>query len=266
MDTLIITEERLKNATFVLAGAACLLFIVSLLHSDGFIPIRGIWTLIPLALPLLGLWSGLFLRYVFGTPKWWVRIIVASAAVLVLITLTTSRFSFYSHTLRTLLFSLLGFVIPFEKDQHWEPSLRIAILLLLSVLAYAICEFAFDRTNAAYMAEGYQDMKEMMSNVLKIGIWAPTFLAVWFSAEFSFSEAGQWLGSRKWFRWISVIAMVFVFIYRFGELFVWGLEWWRVLDLLLQPVTVYLGIVVYRLVHDRISGREIKRYDNVFKI
>ena len=267
MDTLIKTKEEFKNATFVLAGAACLLFIISLLHSDGFIPIKGIWTLFPLALPLLGFWYGMFFRQISSNPKWWVRIIVTLAAAFLLVKLATDQvFYEYTNALRTLLFVMLGFVVPIETGDNGESSLKTGALVLLSVLAYTISEFSFDRINVAHMAEGYQDTKEMMSNVLKFGIWAPTFLAVWFSAKFSFSGAGQWLGSRNWFRWISSIAMVYVFIYRFGELFMWWLEWWMILDILFQPVTVYLGIVFYRLTCNRISGKEIKKYENVFKI
>ncbi len=154
MDTLIKTKDEFKNATFVLAGVACLLFIISLLHSDGYIPIKGIWTLFPLALPLLGFWCGIFFRHISSIPRWWVLVTVASAAVLVLIILSTSHFSLHTHTLRTILFALLGFAIPFEKDQHKEPSLKTGILLLLAVLAYAIYEFSFDRINAAHMTEG----------------------------------------------------------------------------------------------------------------
>lgn len=260
-------KTNFVNASFVLAGAACFLFVLSGYHSGGLIPIKGIWTLFPLALPLLGFWFGLFFRQVFSKPKWWVLVIVALAAVYILFRLATDHVCYkYTHTLRAMLPALVGFLIPAGKISSGESQLETSILLLLSLLAYVTCEFALDRVHVGHMAEGYKDMQEQLFNVLNWGIWAPTFLTVWLSTEFSFSKAGQWLGSRKWFRWIASIIMVIVFIGVLGRLFEWRLEWWKFLDFIFQPVTIYLGIVIYRLICNRISGKEIKKYDNVFKI
>lgn len=267
MDNRIKTAEEFANASFVLAGAAALLEVLAGYYNGGLIPIKGIWTLFPLALPLLGFWFGLFFRQVFSKPRWWVLSIVVLAAVFILFRLSTVLVCYkYTHTLRALLPAFLGFLIPAGKISSGESNLKTALLLMISLLAYVTCEFALDRVHAGHMAEGYKDMREQLLRVLNCGIWAPTLLAVWFSSEFSFSNAGQWLGSRKWFRWIASIVMVILLIGVVGELFEWRLEWWKIIDVIIQPATVFLGIVIYRLVCNRISGKEIKRYENVFKI
>lgn len=259
--------EQIKNASFVLAGMACFLIILSEYYSSGLLHVKGIWTLFPLALPLLGYWYGLFFRVVVHSPKRWLAIIVTLAAILVLINLSTSKvFYDYTNTLRTLLFALLGYLIPLETVENEGANLKIGGLLLLSLIAYVTCEFTLVRIDTGHMAEGYEDMKELVLSILKYGIWAPTVLAIYFSTAFSFTKAGQWLGSRIWYRWIASLLMVVVFIGIFVQAFRWGIKWWGIFDFIFQPVAVYLGIIIYRLVCNRISGKEIKKYDNVFKI
>ena len=98
------------------------------------------------------------------------------------------------------------------------------------------------------MADEFAAVQVQVSKVLYCGSYALELLTVWLFAEFSFSGAGQWLGSKKWFRWIDSLLAVTVFISILVYIFECGLSWWYLVDIIIQPVVVYVGIVFYRLV------------------
>ena len=86
-----------------------------------------------------------------------------------------------------------------------------------------------------------------MANVLPLASIPPLIMTV----EFSFSKAGQWLGSRKWFLWLSVPAAVYCFFgaltsLPYGFWFDFSFHTGRWIMLFVQPVTVYLLVVLGR--------------------
>lgn len=244
-------RKKLFSASFILTGAACALILLSRCYynfCDG-LPVKGIWTIFSLAWPLLGFWFGMVMRHLAGKPRWWFLAIAAAASVLVFAGLGTDQvLYFHTHTLRVVLFALLGFIIPTGAYSSSDNSIKSGILLLLSLLAYATCEFALQRLHVGHMAEEYAAMQVQVSKVLYCGSYALELLTVWLFAEFSFSGAGQWLGSKKWFRWIASLLAVTVFISILVYVFECGLSWWYLVDIIIQPVVVYVGIVFYRLV------------------
>ena len=243
-------RNKLISASFILTGAACALILLSLYHyhfSDG-LPVKGIWTVFSLAWPLLGFWFGMVMRHLAGKPRWWILAIAAAASVLVFAGLGTDQvLYFHTHTLRAVLFALLGFIIPTGAYSSSDNSIKSGILLLLSLLAYATCEFALQRLHVGHMADEFAAMQVQVSNVLYCGSYALELLIVWLFAEFSFSLAGQWLGSKRWFRWIAALLTVTVFISILVYVFECGLSWWYLVDIIIQPVVVYFGMVIYRL-------------------
>ena len=244
-------RKKLFSASFILTGAACALILLSRCYynfCDG-LPVKGIWTIFSLAWPLLGFWFGMVMRHLAGKPRWWILAIAAAASVLVFAGLGTDQvLYFHTHTLRVVLFALLGFIIPTGAYSSSDNSIKSGILLLLSLLAYATCEFALQRLHVGHMAEEYATMQVQASKVLYCGSYALELLTVWLFAEFSFSGAGQWLGSKRWFRWIASLLSVIFFISTLVSVFEWGLKWWYLVDIIIQPVVVYAGIVIYRLV------------------
>ncbi len=244
-------RKKLFSASFILTGAACALIFLSRCYynfCDG-LPVKGIWTIFSLAWPLLGFWFGMVIRHLAVKPKLWILAIAAAASVLVFAGLGTDQvLYFHTHTLRVVLFALLGFIIPTGAYSSSDNSIKSGILLLLSLLAYATCEFALQRLHVGHMAEEYAAMQVQVSKVLYCGSYALELLTVWLFAEFSFSRAGQWLGSEKWFRWIASLLAVIFFISTLVSVFEWGLSWWYLVDIIIQPVVVYVGIVFYRLV------------------
>lgn len=246
-----IERKKLISASFILTGAACALILLSRCYynfCDG-LPVKGIWTIFSLAWPLLGFWFGMVMRHLAGKPRWWILAIAAAASALVFAGLVTDQvLYFHTHTLRVVLFALLGFIIPTGAYSSSDNSIKSGILLLLSLLAYATCEFALQRLHVGHMAREYAAMQVQVSKVLYCGSYALELLTVWLFAEFSFSGAGQWLGSKKWFRWIASLLAVTVFISILVYVFECGLSWWYLVDIIIQPVVVYVGIVFYRLV------------------
>lgn len=244
-------RKKLFSASFILTGAACALILLSRCYynfCDG-LPVKGIWTIFSLAWPLLGFWFGMVMRHLARKSRWWILAIAAAASALVFTGLGTDQvLYFHTHTLRVVLFALLGFIIPTGAYSSSDNSIKSGILLLLSLLAYATCEFALQRLHVGHMAEEYAAMQVQVSKVLYCGSYALELLTVWLFAEFSFSRAGQWLGSKKWFRWIASLLSVIFFISTLVSVFEWGLKWWYLVDIIIQPVVVYAGIVIYRLV------------------
>ena len=244
-------RKKLFSASFILTGAACALILLSRCYynfCDG-LPVKGIWTIFSLAWPLLGFWFGMVMRHLAGKPRWWILAIAAAASALVFTGLGTDQvLYFHTHTLRAVLFALLGFIIPTGAYSSSDNSIKSGILLLLSLLAYATCEFALQRLHVGHMADEFAAMQVQVSKVLYCGSYALELLTVWLFAEFSFSVAGQWLGSKKWFRWIDSLLAVTVFISILVYVFECGLSWWYLVDIIIQPVVVYVGIVFYSLV------------------
>lgn len=244
-------RKKLFSASFILTGAACALILLSRCYNNfnDVLPVKGIWTIFSLAWPLLGFWFGMVMRHLAGKPRWWILAIAAAASALVFTGLVTDQvLYFHTHTLRAVLFALLGFIIPTGAYSSSDNSWKNGILLLLSLFAYATCEFARQRLHVGHMADEYAAMQVQVSKVLYFGSYALELLTVWFFAEFSFSGAGQWLGSKRWFRWIAALFVVTVFISILVYVFECGLSWWYLIDIIIQPVVVYVGIVFYRLV------------------
>ena len=114
-----------------------------------------------------------------------------------------------------------------------------------------------------------EDMRQFLlvvvTNVLPLAMIPPILLVV----ELAFSKAGQWLGSRKWFLWLAIPAAIISF---FGALarspyrIALDLSWETavLIRILVQPVSVYLLVVLVRIVKGVAnSGLEWK---NVFTI
>ena len=109
----------------------------------------------------------------------------------------------------------------------------------------------------------------LTTNLLPLAMVPPLLFAV----EFAFSEAGQWLGSRKWFLWLAVPAGLYCFL---GAWFQrpWGIaldlswETARLIRLLVQPVSVYLMVVIWRVAAKLIkrSKQDYPSWKAVFKL
>lgn len=251
-----INKQTFKNASFVMAGGACLIGLVGhYLRIDGPFHVRGIQFITSLVIPTLCFWVGMLIRYKVGKPKWWV---LAIAGVAMLASLFFAR-----HTVNGLNWSeirflwyfliLLGFLLPWNYlyERRDKDGYVSVVLLVITVFTYAAIELCWQRMGTSIMLPKYADIATLLlvvtTNILPIAAIPPVF----FAAMFSFSNAGQWLGEKKWFRWIVGVATVVVFMMQLSRpLFPIFSQWtapnWIIV--LVQPVTVYLIIVIRRII------------------
>lgn len=269
-----INKQTIKNASFVLAGGACLLMIAGhFFHSPyGLLPIKGFQFVASLAIPTLCFWVGMLIRWKVGKPKWWVLAIagVAMLASLYLSRHTVNIFNWPEIRFCWYFLVLAGFMVPWDyilEKGDKDGILSIAILVI-TCLTYAAIELTWQRMGTSVMQPKYEDIATLLlvvtANILPLATIPPVF----FAAMFSFSKAGQWLGSKKWFQWIAGIASVICFIgllpgLRFDLTSdpVFLTHW---IMLLVQPFTIYLIIVICRII--RKLGKKELTWKEVFAI
>ena len=232
-----------------------MLMIAGLLFTThGALPIRGFYLLNGLVIPMLSFWVGMLVRFCAGKPKWWGLLIVSIAMIASFIVCLfvpsmpywlNERFQWYG----TL---LLGILLPWEY--LWEKrdncGIKSIVLFLLSALAFCALDLVHDRMEVIKLPAPYEDLGILLCSVSKYISPFVLLLPVFFAAEFSFSDAGQWLGQQKWLRWIAGISTVVCFIVSlFNIIGTWdGLFMRCLIMLLVQPVTIYLIIVICKII------------------
>ena len=254
-------DPTLKNASVVLAGGVCIVAVLGRIlspWSSGCIyPIRGFWLSTLLNVPLLCLWCGMLVRYRIGRPKAWFLVL---AGILAAVLLYFSRSSIYSPNYNNICFLwgfqfLLGVILPWDhiRENGDRTGVKSAILCVLTALVYAALYLVWQRLAIGdVMKPDCADMEQLLlvltSNVLPVASIPPLILAM----EFAFSGAGQWLGSRKWFFWVALVAAVHCFFSALRTMMGFW-YWWhytfaaaRWISFLVQPVTVYLMVVTWR--------------------
>ena len=228
-----ILDERFDNATFIMAGLACLIPVL-----DGY-GLKGVGYLSPLCPPLIGFWMGLLLRGITEKPRKWFLILAASvAAGLAVWLLADDIIRFSTLSMRLTLYALLGYLVPSRDVFTGDDWARNAAVLVLSLLTLAACSLSYDRLRACLDPALNEDWRTIVFGALRLAIGASTLLAVWCMAECAFSKAGQWLGSGKWFRIASAVPMLLVFSGIVADIIEYGLKWWKLPVLAANPVTV----------------------------
>jgi len=274
-------DPTLKNASVVLAGGACLIVILTSVFSpfSGLVPVRGAWLPRLFVTPLLCLWCGMLVHYrIGGKARIWVRVLAAALAVVM--------FYFSRHTVNGpglsgaaanfLLSFFLGAALPWDhiRENGDRAGAKSAVLCTLAALGYAALYVVWDRLIIGpVMSPKYDDMRQFLlvltTNIFPLAIIPPLVMAV----EFAFSKAGQWLGSRKWFLWVTVIPALFSFVRACDRLpsgfyldLSWETAYW--IRFLVQPVTVYLMIVIWRLAVRLFKGckQDYPKWKDIFKV
>ena len=267
-------DISIKNASVTLAGGVCILLVLSRLFSpfSGIVPIRGFWLSTLLLFPLLCLWCGMLVRYRIGQPKFWFLILVGLlAAVLFYCSRhTVNGPGIDGQCILYLLQFFLGLLIPWNqvRDNGDRLGAKSASLCIITALTYSALFLVWQRLGNTMKSE-CADMEQLLlvvtANILPLASIPPLILAV----EFSFSKAGQWLGSRKWFFWLSLPATVLCFFgalsflpYGFRSDFSYHTSRW--IMLFVQPVTIYLLVVIWRIIRSPAKSRA--EWKSVFTI
>jgi len=271
-------NSSLRNASVLLAGGACLVPVLARIFSPyGWLPVRGAWLASMLVIPLLCFWCGMLLHYrVGGKARGWLQAAAGlAAAYMFYLSRHTVNAPSMSEMASTYLFAFfLGIALPWdhlrENGDHF--GVKAAVLCVLTALSYTALYVVWQRLDCK-MQPRFADMEQFLlvltTNMLPLAMVPPLLFAV----EFSFSKAGQWLGSRKWFMWLAVPAALHCFL---GTWFhrPWGIaldlswETARLIQLLVQPITVYLMIVIGRLVVKLCKGakQDCPSWKDIFTI
>ena len=268
-----INKQTFKNASFVMAGGACLIGLVGhYLRIDGPFHVRGIQFITSLVIPTLCFWVGMLIRYKVGKPKWW-GLAICGVALL-------ASLYFARHTVNGLNWSeirflwyfliLLGFLLPWNYlyERRDKDGYVSVVLLVITFFTYAAIELCWQRMGTSIMLPKYADIATLLLVVTTNIIPLATIPPVFFAAMFSFSNVGQWLGNKKWFRWIVGIAAIAYFIgtlpgLRF-DLTLNPFYLTRWVQLFVQPLTIYLIIVICRII--RKLGKKEMSWKEVFSI
>lgn len=239
-----------------MAGGACLLLIAGQnFNPYGPLPIKGFQFIANLAMPMLCFWVGMLIRHKVGKPKQWV---IAIAGALMVASYCYSIYAL-SHFSSVNIFyqwwgiMLLGFILPWEYlYQHRDQEgIKSGIILLISALAFSTLDLVNERMTVVTLPAPVDDLGTLLSSVTLYVLPFAAIIPVYFAAEFSFSKAGQWLGEKKWFRWIIGIAAAYTFLKIIVDLVfvpVWDVQMWQLTLLFVQPFTIYLIIVICRIV------------------
>ena len=238
-----------------MAGGACLLAIlVQLFSSNGILPIRGIRLLNGLVIPLMCFWLGMLIRWKVGKPARWILCI---AGVMMCLSYYYGSHAIANYGWIKIFYHwwgliLLGFILPWDYlyERRDPEGIKAGIVVLISALAFCTLHLVSERMMIVRMPAPLDDLGELLANVSLYVLPFVTILIVYFAAEFSFSKAGQWLGSKKWFQIICWIAAVFLFIHIAISLpgMRGNILAWRLTQLAVLPSTVYLIIVICRII------------------
>lgn len=271
-------DSSIRNASVLLAGGACLVPVLARIFSPyGWLPVRGAWLASMLVIPLLCFWCGMLLHYrVGGKSRVWLQAAAGlAAAYMFYLSRHTVNAPSLSEMASTYLFAFfLGIALPWDhlRENGDHAGAKSAVLCVLTALSYAALYVVWQRLDCK-MQPRFADMEQFLlvltTNMLPLAM-VPSLL---FATEFSFSKAGQWLGSRKWFMWLAVPAALYCFL---GAWFhrPWGIaldlswETARLIRLLVQPITVYLMIVIGRLVVKLCKGakQDCPSWKDIFTI
>ena len=271
-------NSSLRNASVLLAGGACLVPVLARIFSPyGWLPVRGAWLASMLVIPLLCFWCGMLLHYrVGGKARVWLQAAAGlAAAYMFYLARHTVNAPSLSEMASTYLFAFfLGIALPWDylRENGDHAGAKSAVLCVLTALSYAALYVVWQRLDCK-MQPRFADMEQFLlvltTNMLPLAMVPPLL----FATEFSFSKAGQWLGSRKWFLWLAVAAALISFL---GAWFhrPWGIaldlswETARLIRLLVQPITVYLMIVIGRLVVKLCKGakQDCPSWKDIFTI
>ena len=244
-------SDSFKNASFLMCGTACTLFIFNhLLYR--FSPyeelplIPGFGYTLGLCWAALFIWAGMLLRRRWPSLRCWIQLPVLALALFCLYKYRQDVWITY-RSLPYLYLSVFGtgFLVPPEAVDHEEKKSGWLDLVLLLVSAFcytavAVVQGRF-QTTSPFMPQ-YKDMERLLVWLMNTTMPLVLFIAMYFAVRFSFSREGQWLGGQKWYKVISCVSFVIAFL---ACLFRYWFLWTDLLRFLVQPTTIYL-LVVFR--------------------
>lgn len=265
------SKELYTNASVIIGGAVCTVLMANNIigrMSDWDQPsvFPGFRIMCGLCFPILYFWVGTLLRTWIKGPKWWFQILLAAASI--------SCMYFYRHYAENwgyadalyLSMAGIGFLIPpkillsSSQNRGWLSL----VMILLSVFCYTALTTVKDRLLWGPVIPEHPDMELMMETILVNAEPLMVIIAIYFVARFAFSEVGQKLGSLAWFRWVVAVPCTYVFLGYLSRLFTMRMFFFAnhwvyyspIMWFIVQPVTIYLVVFLYRLIRERRKMKE----------
>ena len=160
----------------------------------------------------------------------------------------------------------MGFLIPpktllsSSQNRGW---ISLA-MILLSLFCYTALTTAKDRLLWGPIIPEHPDMELMMETILVNAEPLMIIISIYFVAQFAFSKVGQMLGSLAWFRGIIAIPCLYAFLGYLCRLFTMRMFFFAnhwvyyspIMWFIVQPVTIYLVVFLYRLIRERRKMKE----------
>ena len=213
--------REFKNASVTLIGGVGLMMIIGNLIRredpwDGMAFIPGLSSLMGLGWPVLCIWAGMLLRQWFKNPRWWVQTLIACATVFFLYKSRHSLSWWVTEPFLYLMCVGVGYLVPeglvsaASSRKGWE----YLILLMAAAFCYTATSVVVGRLQWHPWAFGveHEDMKSLSQRLLLDCEPLLVLLAGYFATMFSYSQIGQWLGSQDWFRGISAMLVIIMFL------------------------------------------------------
>lgn len=266
------TKQQYTNASVIIGGAVCAVMMANhFINQMSFYgqpsAVPGFRILSYLCYPLLYYWVGMLLRAWKKDPKWWIQVIVAGISLYCFY--RYRHFAENWHYTSYLFFTMagIGYLIPPKVYQNSSNNKGWISLVMAAITAfcYTAMTTVKDRLLWGPIIPEHPDMELMMETILVNAEPLMVFIMTYSVVQFSFSQVAQELGSQCWFRSIVAVPCVYMFFASFFRMitrmiilidsirFV-SLEWFIV-----QPITVYLVIIISRLIKERRKDKEERR-------
>lgn len=256
--------ENYKNASVVMAGIACLITSCQIpvhyaLSGLSIAEYNAAWPWIrpfmSMSTPILFAWIGILLRKKYSSPGIWVKtllLLLIPASYLFWTVLHSRGIILFANGERCMWFycAIIGYLIPvesLEKHSSEDGWMDLALFLASAFLYWGVC-----RVVNHFSVASFQMLDSPWIRLFHRAMrFVPLAMAVFFLAGFSFSRAGQSMGSIKAtqvvVKCLAVLSLLITLL--------WCLRWrpfgarMYILDRLFsQPVVVYLIYLVYRKV------------------
>ena len=271
------TKSMYVNASVIICGGVCLVRAIThfmLKYSDWSEPaIPGLVFMSDLCYPLLFTWIGLLLRGWKPESKWWVQLAVLLIAIYGLCRYCDWTADYWHIVHLDFVMIALGYLIPPEslKLEGEKTGWLSLIMLMLSVFCYTAVSVAKQRLQWGDLMPDHQDMEKLLEALLWVAEPLLGLISAYIVIQFSFSSTAQNLGGQQWIRVLVAAVCGLSFIWAIQFFFMMFHRWTYmanyvyyspILSLLVQPISVYLMIAVYR----RAKSRKTLSWKECFKL
>lgn len=252
--------KQYKNASLIVFGAMCAILMVNNLvgkmsgwNEPSVIP--GFWAMAGLCYPLLYCWLGVLLRAWKPEPKWWIQLLVAGVSMFCICRYLCPDEGWRFIVFLYLAMTGIGYLVPpmalenSSRNKGWISLIMVA----LSAFCYTTLAVAMQRLQKGPLMPEHEDMQEMLATISMIAEPLMAVIVAYFVVQFSFSRIAQDLGSQSWFIGVVAVPCIYTFIVSVLRLVpprwtlcVDSMFYSPVLWFIVQPVTVYLAISLFR--------------------